>query len=259
MAEKRNQLLDSGVALAAVTAFLYCASTAYYRGYLGALRLDADILDRNFHQTLYNGFIISFTPVFITMLGYAVYRLIYSHALLHSINDWLRKSFQRKRRFIKLKQALLGIRKDSKIELREKRRSVAIAFYVAALFALILSLAYFESKGKRVANAILVKVEEQTIQSSELISVQINEQEHKLFYLACGSRNCAGIDPITKIVKYFPQNGHSYAINFIKEHHDKSSSWQKVKKRGLDIEKYKSEKGFELIAEELSIPNPEKK
>jgi hypothetical protein len=46
---------------------------------------------------------------------------------------------------------------------------------------------------------------------------------------------------------------------FIKKHHDKSSSWQKVRTHGLDIEEYKNEKGFELIAEELSIPYPEKK
>jgi hypothetical protein len=47
--------------------------------------------------------------------------------------------------------------------------------------------------------------------------------------------------------------------SFIKKHHDKSSSWQKVRTRGLDIEEYKNEKGFELIAAELDLPYAEKK
>jgi len=47
--------------------------------------------------------------------------------------------------------------------------------------------------------------------------------------------------------------------SFIKEHLDKTTSLQKVQTRGLNIEKYKNEKGFELIAKKLSIPHPEKK
>ena len=47
--------------------------------------------------------------------------------------------------------------------------------------------------------------------------------------------------------------------SFIRKHHDRSSSWQKVRTRGLDIEEYKNENGFELIEAELGVPYPEKK
>lgn len=45
---------------------------------------------------------------------------------------------------------------------------------------------------------------------------------------------------------------------FIREHHDATTTWQKVKLRGLeaDIEKYKGEKGFELVAKKLGVPRP---
>jgi len=47
---------------------------------------------------------------------------------------------------------------------------------------------------------------------------------------------------------------------FIREHHNVTSSWEKVRLRGLDeeIEKYKGELGFEQIAKALRIPRPRK-
>jgi len=45
---------------------------------------------------------------------------------------------------------------------------------------------------------------------------------------------------------------------FIREHHDASSTWEKVRTRGLNMEPYKNEVGFEQIARKLKIPYPSK-
>lgn len=44
--------------------------------------------------------------------------------------------------------------------------------------------------------------------------------------------------------------------DFIREHHDPRSSWEKVRTRGLDLSAFKNELGFELIAQSLGVPYP---
>ncbi len=52
---------------------------------------------------------------------------------------------------------------------------------------------------------------------------------------------------------------YTFPASFIREHHIASSSWEKVRIRGLEIERFKNDAGFELIAQELDIPYPNKK
>jgi hypothetical protein len=53
---------------------------------------------------------------------------------------------------------------------------------------------------------------------------------------------------------------YTLSRDFIREHHDATSSWQKVRLRKLEaeIEPFKDEAGFELIAEALGIIRPQK-
>lgn len=55
-----------------------------------------------------------------------------------------------------------------------------------------------------------------------------------------------------------PPEFFTFPASFIREHHDCHSSWEKVRTRGLDIEGYRDELGFEQIAESLGVPYPEK-
>lgn len=217
MDTKRNPLFDSGIALAAVTAFLYCASAAYTGRYFGLLGLDGDVLDRNFQQMLYDGFLISVAPVLLVLFIYTLVRFLYSHGVLPGLNDELRKSWKRKRQYLRLKHWWRGKRKDSAIEQREKRHTVTCIFLGAIFFAFIMSLVYFESKGKDAALRVQSKIDSKSIPEHEMVTVSINGQALRLLYLMCGARNCAGVAPETRVVYYFPQNGHSYVLPPTKE------------------------------------------
>jgi len=50
---------------------------------------------------------------------------------------------------------------------------------------------------------------------------------------------------------------YTLPIDYIKAHHKKSKSgWARVRTRGIEMEPYKNEKGFEMIAKDLGIPYP---
>jgi hypothetical protein len=51
---------------------------------------------------------------------------------------------------------------------------------------------------------------------------------------------------------------YTLPVSFIRQHHDATSSWEKVRTHGLDLSPYLNEQGFEQIARALRIPYPRK-
>ncbi|MEQ8847407.1 hypothetical protein [Botrimarina sp.] len=58
-----------------------------------------------------------------------------------------------------------------------------------------------------------------------------------------------------------PPEFYTLPASFVAEHHDASSTWEKVRLRPIanQIERFKDEAGFDLIAEALGIPKPTRK
>jgi len=100
--------------------------------------------------------------------------------------------------------------KTRKLSTAKKKHTLTAFLYLGIFTMLILSLQYFEGKGKEVALADLKTIESSAVQASDLVTVKIDDKLMQLLPLVCGARNCAGIDPKTKVIYYFPQNGHSY-------------------------------------------------
>lgn len=210
MSDSKNPLRDSAFLLAGATAFLYCVSTAYANGYLSTLRLDSDVLDRNFHQVLYNGFLVCLQPILVGLSAYACLRLLYSHLILPEIINWLCKAIRNKRRYIKIKRKWSGGRKERAAERVAKQKTISLLRCLGLAISFLLSLVYFEMQGKKAALDILKQINGKQISESGLIKVVIDNKTRTLVYLGCGARNCAGMELISKTVYYFPQNGHSY-------------------------------------------------
>lgn len=51
---------------------------------------------------------------------------------------------------------------------------------------------------------------------------------------------------------------YTFPAAFIRQHHNATSSWEKVRIRGLDIDSYRGNGGFEQIARVLKLPYPSK-
>lgn len=209
MSEAKGRLWNGGTALALVTAALYCVSTAYYGGFMGVLRLDADVLDRNFHQTLYHGFLTAFVPAF-QLLAIASVTLFASAVLATpAVNGFLRSNWPRMRVFLRLKKALLLDKAKTRIEVAQRKLAGQALCVLAVAMCVIYSLEHFDRLGQRAAEKLLTQLEG-TLPDSTIVTVQIDGQSRRLLYLTCGARNCAGLDPVTHMVYYFPQNGHAF-------------------------------------------------
>lgn len=201
-----NIKLDSTLLIAILTALPFSFSTAHYHGYLSKAKLDSDIMERSFHQVVYDGLILSFFPMILCFVLIATALWFYSHALVPVYFDYVRGSIKPKRRIIKLKNYWVGKRVTPKLELEAKAKFNR-AFIISIVVVLFLAgLIYFERKGENRAEAVLKQHFERVSEAKNLIGVEINKKYKELRFLGCGNKNCAGIEADTNKIYYFPQS-----------------------------------------------------
>ncbi|MCG7570519.1 hypothetical protein MHM89_11305 [Pseudoalteromonas sp. CNC9-20] len=193
------KLFDSAGVAAAITAYLYCASTAFNHGYLNTLGLDSDLLERSFHQTIYSGLILSLSNFLWLTLG--IFCLTVLHFLWQELKDLI-GSCTRLTVFLSKVKNKLGIT-NKKTETYHKKYEARVMTSLGVLLSFIgvsLVLMSHESKGADMAHKILDKVHDQSA-----ATMKSEDYENDLVFLYCGTNNCAGYDPIKKRVVYLPQ------------------------------------------------------
>lgn len=203
--------VDSAILLAGFTAVLYSWSTAHYHGFILTLKLNADMMERNFHQIIYGGLLVSFAPLLFLLIMALLVAFLYSHGVVPVYVDWVRKSVKNKRRVIKNRRMWIGKRNSSAIELKAKSVTARIVILFAVGSFYIFSLHLSEVEGVEKAKRMIAMHVEGKIKQSQMLKVKINNVDKTLMFLACGATNCAGIEEKTNRVYYFPTNqGYSY-------------------------------------------------
>lgn len=203
--------LDSAVFLAGFTAILYTWSTAHYNSFLRVLGLDADMMERSFHQVIYSGLLLSFVPALLILFLFASVLYFYSHALLPSYIDWVRKSMRSRRNVVKFRHFWFGKRNSPPIELRAKAFFTKVAIMTLFGVLYVASLVYFENVGKQKAKDLVEVHLKGKNKPNQMVSAKIGKKEKILRFLGCGTRSCAGIEEETNRIFYYASSlGYSY-------------------------------------------------
>lgn len=201
------RIIDSAVIIPLVTAYFYCVSTAYLGGFFGVLHLDSDVLDRNFHQTLYHGMTLNIWTLL--TLPFLMATVIMTHsAIVTQFSRYIRQSYSTGKKVIVLKSKLnLHSKRPNALERKHLKR-IKISWSVfLSCFAFLMGMVYFESEGKNAAKNI-----EKSIHDNKYNSVRISPKDSnkKFALLYCGTRNCAAKNIKTNEIEYFPQKRYSY-------------------------------------------------
>lgn len=211
MESKKHFLLESGVALAAISALLYCASAAWTGGYHAVLGLDGDVLERNFQQQLYDGFLLSFVMVLSCLFGYAAVRFLYAYLYLVALKDALKSRGKKLRYMLKVKRLFQRGREVVWLA-NEKKAALRAVGCTGVFFLVLLGLMHCESKGRERALEVLQQLEQQSYTAHKIVTVSINNKELELLLLSCGARNCAALDVKNRRVHYFSQDSFSQRL-----------------------------------------------
>jgi len=207
------KLINSASLLAITTAFLYCASTAFTHGYMGYFGLDPDILERNFHRTIYDGMIksIELKHLLWLPLGYVLYSTVNSSFKI-LLARYLREEFENGRKVRDFKEAVwLPTKKPPLLERLHSSKIQKQWTIVLLVILFFVSMMMLARNGKLHAETIANNILE-----GEYTALK-PKKSNELYFLYCGSKNCAGLNPKTKEVVYFPQSGHSQSSKLLKK------------------------------------------
>jgi hypothetical protein len=138
----------------------------------------------------------------------------YSHLILPEYVNHFRRSYQFRRKVVKLRRYWVGKRIALEVEKIAKKRFNNFLILTILAMVFIFSLVHFENKGKDKAKKVLEQHIQNINDPNKMIKVPFIEATRALRFLGCGAKNCVGIENETNEIFYFP---HSLGYSFVHE------------------------------------------
>lgn len=186
------------------TVSLYTWSVAHFNAFITVFGLDYAVLERSFYQTLYYGFLHSFGNllifvVYMVVLFFLVYVVT---SILPEVINLLNKK-------------VVGDSKPESSPARlAKRMMLSGGACVCVLVLFVVSLSYMEKDGEKLGFEKLASFTSTDVTKVPIINVKIDGENKELFFIVCGSVNCAGMEGKSDLIYYFPLvSGFSYKFN----------------------------------------------
>lgn len=216
-------LKNSAVFITLTTAFFYCCSSFYMDGYFSILDLDSDVLERNFHSIVFDGFTLTVNKS--VAIFYMLVVTFWVRAIFASEIRNIVKNRSSAKKIIHLKWKIYKL-----FNLKGKHSSWPSYTYLAPVFKILLIFLAFllvfiviksfqidgVNRATFIKNYIIKDIAEKPkpiIYATRehpfnMVTSLKAELNQPLYLLYCGSRMCAGFDLESEEVVYFPQSGY---------------------------------------------------
>ncbi len=209
-----------------VTVFLYCCGVGSHGGYIEEFQLNREKVTLGFHSYLYQGFFSVWLEAFI-LLSFSFCLSLIAFVVVSSWQSGVADTFHerkiladklaKKERFWWLKFSHILVWK--KVRLRPRYRKnrmsdsergtsyfvVITGVPVLLFFVFVISLVNARQDGRERGGRDFSKYLSGT-EEGRYISVKIEGNTKRLFFITCGTHNCAGIEDDSRTVYYFPMN-----------------------------------------------------
>ncbi|WP_434999750.1 hypothetical protein ACRZ5S_18110 [Vibrio scophthalmi] len=171
------------------TGLLYTSSVAYYRGYLLAFPVQAEILHRNVDQILYHGW--SFLYPY--LLGAASLCAVVSWVVYYFSYKSIKVKYQNLRNVKPMKEKILQY-KFNRLRMYVSSWVLFPTILLGLLLAYLATLALFEYQGLEKGNNMRAAIQEGYIFNMQCIQPlnQVEEKKEIIVKVFCGTNVCLG-------------------------------------------------------------------
>ena len=199
----KHLLGDSALLLTILTTTLYCIGTSHLNGLLSALSTDPYLIDRSFHQIIYNGGLILFNTISLPLLFVSLALMTLYVAIVIGLLEF-NWTYRRKKRLVRLRS------KFQKLNIPTNNTLRFSIFACTTLVTLILILIYFQSVGEQAGRKFINDIQTKNTKNIEKITVRIDSSDVELLRVTCGTTFCLGVDEKQMQVRVFEKNAVLY-------------------------------------------------